>query len=771
MSLIASPVADHGKRRNRRTRVLLALATLVTFSAGATPPEPPVTIALGAELKVGKLAEGRGSVAVFVDLRGAAEDASGAEFSVELVRADDPLKSIRRDLQRRKLQREDVAKGRIALDVPVQGRGHYEVDARLSGGSEGAGFSDRSILHVLVDSDGSFQVMTGREFARAAREAREKRFHQQLELDPRHPDVRLLLDSSVSVPAEIQREIRDHGIKPDQQLEVRPIGPSETQRRYTIDNSATAWASKDPLTVRGRLTYRDFDNVWRPLVNVSVNLWDEDWDWDEHLGSVATDWNGNWSFSVNNNDGWGANGRDIYYTFKLANTRIRVQDCDGIDSTYEWQSGVREDVNDGTVIDYGSETGSTHRKSMQIWNHLNLTWNHATTSGGQDPGFVDSCFPYDETRWDRFWEELDIEEQYNDGPDVVTHEYGHAVMWYAYDEENPSEGGAHGFDDCNLSAGKAWSEGWASGYMLSQRPDGRFNWHEGDGGYALEQHSSVCRTGERNEGWVAAALNDLRDAPNDSNGGNQNRGRDGVDDSNASNRVPLATMLRDTLWGSYHDGFLDYWYSLSGELTSAQAAPAQRAMFYDWMSVVEPGSCVASKITTRGLDDRDNVLANLRTFRDKALKPFPGGRRLANLYYRHSPELALILLKDEALRADALAVVRYFAQVGAVLDSNARSRKSLGGNAALIDAQMAARIDKLIAAFTTSASDDLKHDLVQVKQALETVRGQSFETLALRVAEAKSRRDDANSVRLRQSDLAPGSAKAARSDELKKALE
>ena len=49
--------------------------------------------------------------------------------------------------------------------------------------------------------------------------------------------------------------------------------------------------------------------AWRPLVNVSVNLYDEDTFGDEHLATTVTDWNGDWSFSVNNDDGFLQDGR------------------------------------------------------------------------------------------------------------------------------------------------------------------------------------------------------------------------------------------------------------------------------------------------------------------------------------------------------------------------------------------------------------------------------------------------------------------------------
>jgi hypothetical protein len=57
--------------------------------------------------------------------------------------------------------------------------------------------------------------------------------------------------------------------------------------------------------------------------------------------------------------------------------------------------------------------------------------------------------------------------------------------------------------------------------MLSVRPDGTYNWHEGQPGQAIEMFSSTCHLGETSEGWVAAALLDMMDSNDDNNGGNQ----------------------------------------------------------------------------------------------------------------------------------------------------------------------------------------------------------------------------------------------------------
>ena len=324
-----------------------------------------------------------------------------------------------------------------------------------------------------------------------------------------------------------------------------------------------SWSGRDPITVQGRLTFVDFDGTWRPLVNVSVNLHDDDTFGDEHLGTTVTDWDGRWSFSVNNDDGVFQDGRDIYYRFHLANTRWEVRDGNG--DEYVWQSAVREDLDDGTVVDYGEETGSTDGNAMQVFATLNLGWNHIVVAGGQDPGFIAGRYPTTASQWLPGAERLEIETSDNDGPDTILHEYGHGLMHRAFSGTSISPGGSHGFGDDTQDAGLAYSEGWGTGFALSVCPDGMYNWHEGategagewptcaaqsDGGREIEAFADAGnRTGELNEGRVAAALGDFVDAPDDNNGGSEDLGRNGEQDGNSGSRVSLATIFRDTMWG------------------------------------------------------------------------------------------------------------------------------------------------------------------------------------------------------------------------------
>ena len=364
--------------------------TIIPVLSYATPPTPPVSIVVTLEEMKGKLESGR----FFYPIDLVYQDTE-QKVLVEVFLT--PYRPARFSVDKNSVYRTDANTGSemqhsIRLPIDAKEPGIYELEVSISGRiDEDNGYSDDILRYVFVGDDDEYRVISPRQFVREEREKRQQRFEEELRENPGSPNIRLLHENAVQVPEEMAKGIRPFQVR--SQLSARPLGPSNVIRKYIEEKSDQAWSSEDPLSIQGRITYLDYDGSWRPLVNVSVNVYDEDVGFDDHLGTIVTDWSGDWSFSVNNSDGWLADGRDIYYTFKLGNTRIRVQDCDGIDSTYKWQSEVHDDLNDGSVVDFGVDTGSTNINSMQIWSMLNLAWNHASAVGGRDPGFVDTCFP------------------------------------------------------------------------------------------------------------------------------------------------------------------------------------------------------------------------------------------------------------------------------------------------------------------------------------------------------------------------------------------
>lgn len=480
--------------------------------------------------------------------------------------------------------------------------------------------------------------------------------------------------------------------------------------------------------------FTDIDGLWKPAVNVAIHLWDSDTFLDEHLGMAATDWDGRWSFTVNNDDGWFQNGRDIYYTAKLDTTRLSLGSCGFLAGAYEWKSTTHNDLSDGTVLDFGEETGSTDTDALRVFSTLNLAWNHASTTGGFDPGKIDGCFPGSGTFFDG---KINIAASDVDGPDSVTHEYGHGVMSRAYSGGDPSPGGSHGFGDCGQNNALSWSEGWATAFMLTLRADGEYNWHEGQGGQPIEAFSSLCRDGRGSEGWVAAALLDLFDINNDSNNGNEDFGRNGASDSNTDNTVALVTMLRDTMVGTQHNNVIAVWNDLAGNLTSAQRPPAQTVMNYNWMPVALPTSCVATKVATQTMKEPDSLLDGLRKFRDHGLKTWPTGRELSNIYYRNSPEIALTLIQNPDLVADALTVMRHFASMGEIITTHERYLKFSLEDPVLVPAGVAAAANRVLSVLNTKGSVDLKRNIVKLRLELTAAQTMKLSGLEQRAQKEK----------------------------------
>lgn len=736
----------------------LTIAAFVSLPALATPPQPPVRLQLDEAAVVMLKRDAVPLRLIVTDQEITDVTVTASLKTLEEDKADFEQPSARRVYQQRiegDFQRE--------LEIPIRGDFKQEalLDIRVVGKfKSGGGFSDRAVRYLRRNAEGAIELITAQERQKRIDGARQQMFDELRRKDPRVHPIEVLFGKTTKVPADAKRSEKPFGnLPPERRIEVRPAELTPFLKEHSVDKTQTSYTSRDPITVRGRFVFQDIDGVWKPAVNIAIHLWDSDTFGDEHLGSVATDWDGRWSFTVNNDDGWLQDGRDLYYTAKLDTTRLSLGTCNLFSGAYEWKSATHDDMNDGVVLDFGEETGSTDMGALQTFSSLNLAWNHAVTSGGFDPGKIDGCFPGSGTFFDG---KINVAAGDVDGPDSITHEYGHGVMDRAYSGGDPSPGGNHGFGDCGQNRALSWSEGFATGFMLTLRQDGTYNWHQGDMGQPIELFQSSCHTGESNEGWVAASLLDMFDRNNDTNGGNEDFGRNGASDSNQTNTVALATMLRDTMVGTQHSDVSSFWSDLAGNLSSAQRPPAQTVMNYDWMPVLLPGSCVATKVATQELANPDSILDGLRKFRDHGLKPWPTGRKLANSYYRNSPEIALALLKNPALVEDSLTVMRYFAAVGETLTQHKRYSELARADAPIISQEVAQSAERLLKALDEKASEELKRDIVMVKRELNAAQSMTFSDLQRRGESEKQNLNDAGKclAPMKTQDLTPGSRKA-----------
>jgi hypothetical protein len=740
--------------RNCLSGMFLAL-TLIT-SAQATPPTPPATVRIDDRAFEAARAGANVVLPLRIEVNQPARDIR-VKVSVRRIEADKPEfeRAAARVLFEQPLE---LRKGARVVEVPLKGLepGEYDLDVFISGKSDGdSGFSDRDVRHLTVEKEGVVRIERMELLERRKEDQRWRDFRADLDKHAKSPRIRLLMGDTAQVPRQASESVRTFDVPPSRRLIVRPTGPGVDLRPYFVEHEDQSWTSHDPLTVRGRVVFQDVDGVWKPLVNVSINLWDEDTFGDEHLGTTVTDWDGRWSFSVNNDDGWLADGRDIYYTFWLSNTRLDLSKCSG---DYRWKSAVHEDTSDGSVIDFGDETSDSDANALAVWSALNLAWNQAATAGGQDPGLISACFPASSTVTSREGV-VNVAAADWDG-DGMIHEYGHALMFKA-NGSDPSPGGAHNFGQCNQNQALSWSEGWATGFMLSVRPDNRYNWHFGDGGREIEAFSSGCKLGETSEGRVAAALLDMMDTHNDGNGGDENLGRNGYGDNNAGAPIGLASMYRDTMWGnSPNNDALQFWYSLIGEIDTSQRNPGQEVMYYNWMSVLAPDSCVATKVTTASLKDPEPVLAGLRRFRNLLLKPVPDGRNLINAYYRNSPEMALLLVRNPGYLEDSLRVLEHFGAMGDLIADNRRFREASERNDEIIPADVRKSIERLSELFVSRGGKGLSADARGAANVYATVKDMCLLDLQEKVGKLKQESADRPFIRLNPRQFTAESRKA-----------
>jgi hypothetical protein len=736
-------------------------------SVYATPPTPPAQIILEQGEALSRLEASREGFDVPVRVQ-TSGPVSNLVVRVRVL-STDPIKPV--ELSSKRVQISERNREGLSLQFPVQSQdGTYRIEIELFGtAGDSKGLIDRKVIYQRVQQ-GKAQLLSPEQLRRADQQRRRESFKQKLATDPDRPDVRLLRSDTVKVPAEIAAKIKPADERT--RLMVRPTGPVAEIRPYVVDRKDQAWGAVDPITVRGRLVYQDFEGTWRPLVNVSVNLYDDDTFGDEHLGTTVTDWNGEWSFTVNNDDGWLQNGRDIYYEFHLGNTRWDVHDDDG--DAYVWQSATHDDLSDGAVVDFGTETGSTDPTAMQVFGVINLGWNHIVTEGGQDPGYVEVQHPTSATNHQSGL--VNIASGDSDGPDSILHEYGHALMYRAFGNTNISPGGAHGFDDDMQDPGLAYSEGWATGFMLSFCPDGQYNWHEGssegagewptctsqsDFGRNIENFSdSANRVGERNEGRVAAAINDFRDAPNDDNGGSEDRGRHEESDANSGNRISLSTIYRDSMWGFVHNDFLDFWFTFSGNLSGTTRSRADDIMQYNWMSLPVDLSCVASKVTASLSKEPESLLSGLRAFRDQALKPTANGRRWIQTYYSNSPELAMLLIRDGEARKAALGVIQHFSRLGNALVKHQQLERLVAGNERVIPEAVGKQIEIVLQTIERNGSEALKAELPALREEIRSLSAMSMRDAVQRAERSGTGISDKPQTTIRPRALNPASQKA-----------
>jgi len=698
------------------SKSLFLLLLLYAGVALATPPTPPATVRVDQAAFISQ----RAVLPLRIDTDAGVRE-SRLQVSVRPLPVGVP--EFARPAPIVIFDQHSVAEASRAIEIPLLGLapGDYEVDIMLTGREGDAqGFAHRALQRLTIAPQGTIRVEGMDSLAQREDSQRRDAFQSALTRTPGQPQIRLLMGGVVAPPSGVAARVAGTEIPESLRGLVQPTEPAADLRPYYLDRVPPGVITAAPLKVRGRLIFLDIDGMWKPIVNATVQLWDEESSGSELLALALSDGQGNWSFSVDNNDGPLEGGRDLFFTAELANSRVRLTKCPG---SHRWTSTVRRNVTDGAVVDFGPSTTESGFGAVRVFDSLLRAWSHTTAVGKQDPGRVDACYPKQFTRTS-FEGRIDVAAEDFDS-DSVPHEYGHFLMLKATGSNGP--GGPHKFSDCNLDPALAWSEGWANGFALSVIPDGIYNFHylsPGGSDTNLEYAASwfACYQGDRNEARIAAALNDLLDAPNDDNYGTTIAGRAAYGDGNANARLTLANMFRDTLWGRpAHGDVLSFWAALSGAVTAERRDLGYEIMYFNYMPIPEPNACAAEQLSATQ-PDRTPTLAGLRRFRDRVLASVDGGPALASSYYRHSSEMALLLLRNPSSAPDALRVLRHFSALGDLVADPVRYQQALAARQPVMSADVNQAVERLLGLFASRGSAALIADTRAATQAFTSAR-------------------------------------------------
>lgn len=557
--------------------------------------------------------------------------------------------------------------------------------------------------YLLVDEQNQARLVTGAYL-------RDMRRGEALDRLEREQNKDLTLDDILTGPlgkAKVDRDVEERAAP---QVIAPPPGGIEPYERDVIkDMSADVHRDLDPLTIQGRLFFVDRDGVTGVLVNAAIDIRDDDTFGDEHLTTVITGWDGRFSATVNNDDGWLQNGRDIYFRVRTSNSRFRVQDCGLVNFTYSWRSSTRNDLSDGSIVDFGDLQPTTDMDAAVMFQDLNAGWNYVTSQGAQDPGFANLCWPEGGSFYD--FANINIDDGDEVAEDIVLHEYGHAIMHNAYNNNYwPSNAtGPHTFcDPTPQHRNLAFTEGWANFIPLAVNPDGIY--HSNGWSWGIESNTCGNANGKRDETMVAAGLLDIRDTASD--GGCSD---DDCDPSGANN-VSFVDMWRDTVWNQNLDDVDEYWDVLCPELTEDQHNNAIQSFAFNEIDV-DACQCTAELSLSAFARDDDariaeipRTLDSLRQFRDLVLMDTVVGRRMVDHYYAHHREANKIILGNPQTLSMSAQI---FTRVANVMRSY---RDGKGADRPLLDEKSAQTVRRLAAILKAEASPEFRLAIYEAEQ-------------------------------------------------------
>ncbi len=336
----------------------------------------------------------------------------------------------------------------------------------------------------------------------------------------------------------------------------------------------------DEVGVEGTVSWTDENGVEHPYRFAELQVWEDDTlSGDDLITTTTTDANGAFAVVVDNNDGVGQGGRDIYVRPRTVGTSFRVVTTG--DDVYSLRSPNVNDADGGAtyVFTMVGANDDTPGRAMSVHQSMALAVPYVQRVEGTLRD-LDVVYPNGGTG--SFYNgDLEIEEADSWDWDTIHHEYGHFVAEQINIEDNP--GGAHNLGD-NLSETRgnksegtrlAWGEGWPTYFAISLQQeenaaslnvprvgDTRYQAFETAASgidYSMETTDGGGSPGEDNEVAVQRALWDLYDNAND----------DGDTDVSLGDQV-----IWDRLDAADPVNFSEGWQALLAPMTAQERAAA-----------------------------------------------------------------------------------------------------------------------------------------------------------------------------------------------------
>lgn len=239
------------------------------------------------------------------------------------------------------------------------------------------------------------------------------------------------------------------------------------------------------VTVKGKVQW-SFAGIDHPAPHLKIEIRDDEGSSvpSDVVKTVFTDAGGNYTTTVDNNDGIGQGGRDIFVRVVFeTDSGSRVDEGRLPGFTYSKDSPIQEDVADGSVIvfDYkptptASDDESHRNGALSILYAVTEAEMYLASLDGRRPAGIDTNYPViaPNTFYSGLTNSLNVVDGHEFAWDAVLHEYGHYVA-ATYGLANPALGRTqHSLDD-NLAefyAHKgdgnrtAWSEGLANYFAI-----------------------------------------------------------------------------------------------------------------------------------------------------------------------------------------------------------------------------------------------------------------------------------------------------------------